>query len=99
MITPNINHTHKTIAIKFAHWMKALLAGCLIITLMSPIALANSKEQSNNGAHKTVEPGTTSDSPPAKKGSATTSDRPGKPDDHNSNGDDVPVRPSRQSKK
>ncbi len=107
MLSPNINRTRTLIftslaqyRASFTKWlMMTLVAACLVFYGMSPIAMANGKERSNNRANKNAGLTTTSGSSSGKTGSVTTSDRPGKPDDHNSNGDDVPVRPPRQAKR
>ncbi|MEK7833031.1 MAG: hypothetical protein AAB401_18220 [Acidobacteriota bacterium] len=112
MQSPNKICTHKTTPANFALCLVRLLIGCLISVLMSPLAMAGGKEQSNNSrfnpplnmADKNAGLRTTSESSSGKsssekKDTAPTSDRPGKPDDHNSNGDDIPVRPPRRVKK
>lgn len=110
MLSPNINRTRTLILTSLAQYrasltkwlIMTLVAACLVFNNMSPIApivMANGKERSNNRADKNAELTTTSGSSSGKTGSVTTSDRPGKPDDHNSNGDDVPVRPPRQAKR
>lgn len=99
MLSPNINRIHTTISANFAQCLIRLLIGCLILALMPVLVMANGKGQSNNRADKNAELRTKSDSSSGKTGSVITSDRPGKPDDHNSNGDDIPVRPPRQAKR
>ncbi len=110
MLSPNINRTRTLILTSLAQYrasftkllIMTFVAACLVFNNMSPIApivMANGKERSNNRADKNAELTTTSGSSSGKTGSVTTSDRPGKPDDHNSNGDDVPVRPPRQAKR
>ena len=86
MLSPKISNTHTIAVSNFGQLSVKLLIGCLVLVLMSSVILANGKERPNNRADKT----TATDS--SGKRDAMTSDRPGKPDDHNSNGDDVPVR-------
>jgi hypothetical protein len=69
--------------------------------------MASGKERSGNKpfnlplnmADKNAGLRTTSESSSGKKDNPAISDRPGKPDDHNSNGDDIPVRPPRRAKR
>lgn len=97
MITPDTKNTHSTIRLNRLQWLLILLTSSLVFTLMSPIAAAKGKERSFNRAGKKTEVTVTTDSRSAKRPDTPTADRPGKPDDHNSNGDDIPVRPPRRA--
>lgn len=92
MLSPTISNTHAIAMLNFRQLSLKLLIGCLVLVLTSSVTLANGKERPNNRADKATTDST------EKRDAVTSSDRPGKPDEHNSNGDDVPVRPPRRAK-
>ena len=102
---------HTVFSADRAKWLTALLIGCLILTISFAISSSQAKRLSVEQSAVSTESIPAESFPPAKsipedasaelggdyeqETTGTFAERPGKPDEHNSNGDDVLVRPVR----
>ena len=98
MTTNKINHTHTTIQKRTNPLSAALLTGFLLTACTFSAAAANNRESCIKGEKISRDEASNfklAMNSTTRNVATLATERPGKPDGHNSNGDDRPVRPPR----